>query len=363
MSKPQRPRPGLMARIWPPVAPALLVILVAFLASMAPAGLKRTVTAALASLIVVIGHHVFIGNSGVISFGHISFMAIGAYVSALLTISPLIKGTQLTGLPEWLAVAQLNIVVAAVIAAAVATAVALIVGVPLMRLSGLGAAIATFSLLLIVYTVINNWRAVTAGPSVLVGVPIRTTLWSALSWALLALAVAYLFKSSKYGLRLQASREDEVAARSVSISVFRERLMAFAISAALVAIGGSLYGHLQGAFDANAFYLTATFLAIVMLVVGGAGSVAGTVVGTFLVAGASEILRRAEQGFSIAAVTIPPMPNLREVGLGLLLLAVLIWRPKGLLGTREIVWPFGPAVRPAGPREHTSPKPRAEELS
>lgn len=333
---------GRLAAVWPVLAPGSLLVLVAVAASFAPGGLKRTVTTAFISLIVVVGHHVFIGNSGVMSFGHISFMAIGAYVSALLTVSPLIKGNQLSGLPVWLSEAQTNTLVAAVIAAILAALFALVIGVPLMRLSGLGAAIATFSVLLIVYTVVNNWRAVTAGPSVLVGVPIRTTLWSALGWALLSMVIAYAFKASKYGLRLQASREDEVAARSLSISVFRERLLAFAISAALVAIGGSLYGHLQGAFDANAFYLTATFLAIVMLVVGGMGSVSGAVAGTLLVSGVSELLRRVEQGFGIGATTIPAVPNLREVGLGLLLLAVLIRRPNGLFGNREISWPFIP---------------------
>lgn len=330
----------LVAAAWPVLGLGLLVIALGVVGSLAAPGLQRTITSALVMMVVVVGLYVFIGNSGVVSFGHISFMAIGAYTSALLAMPPALKAARLDGLPAFVAEAQLPVGVAALVGAIAAAAFAFVIGQPLMRLSGLAAAIATFSILLIVFTVINNWTNVTAGPSVLVGVPIRTSIWPVVAWGVLSVIVAYVYGRSRYALRLRASREDEPAAQSLSVHIARSRLGAFVLSAGIVAIGGSLHGHLQGAFDASAFYLTMTFITIVMLVVGGIGSLAGAVIGSLLVSGLSEALRRAELGFDVGPLTVPSQSNLRELGLGMVLLIVLIRRPQGIFGFRELRWPF-----------------------
>ena len=154
-----------------------------------------------------------------------------------------------------------------------------------MRLSGLPASIASFSLLLVVYTVIKQWRAVTAGPSVLGGMPLDTDVRSALVWVLVVMGLAFAFQISRIGRRLRASREDAIAAKASGVRIIRERVFAFTLSAFIVGVGGALYGHLLGSFDPNAFYLQATFLMMVMLVFGGINSLAGAVVGTMAVAG------------------------------------------------------------------------------
>ena len=112
------------------------------------------------------------------------------------------------------------------------------------------------------------------------GVPITTTPTRVLVWCLIAMVAVFLFQESRWGLRLRASREDEVAARASGIGVYNERRTAWILSSFIVGIGGALYGQFLGTFNADAFYFTITFMVIAMLVVGGRTSLAGAVIGS-----------------------------------------------------------------------------------
>lgn len=347
-----RSRAWLAAVSWA-VLPVMLSVLVAFVALVAAslsATSERVATESLINVILVVGLYIFVGNSGIVSFGHVSFMALGAYGTAILTI-PVAKKAFLLDLPGILESASAGPFISALLPAAGAGIVALVVGVPILRLSGLSAAIATFSLLLITFTIVNNWRSVTAGPSVLVGTPTFTTLSWALSWAVAAIFAAAAYQRSRFGLRLRCSREDEFAAKAIGVRVVRERVIAFSLSAMVVAIGGTVLAHERGAFDPKAFYLQATFMMIVMLVVGGLHSLSGAVLGALAVSGISEGLRRMEQGVTLwGGLTVPAIPNVRDLGLGLVLLVILLKRPGGIMGSREvslIAWP-GRANAPSG---------------
>jgi branched-chain amino acid transport system permease protein len=230
---------------------------------------------------------------------------------------------------------------ATLIAAAVPACFALIVGRPLMRLSGLAAGIATLALLVIVYTVISQWTSLTGGLTSFVHIPTDTGLYTALGWALLAMTAVYAFQRSRTGLRLRASREDELAATSVGINVTRERLAAFVASAAIVGVSGALYAHYLGAISSTLFYFQITFLTLAMLVVGGISTLAGAVVGTIVIAAVGEMLSLLEVGPNLGFVSLPAIPGLTEVGLALVMLGCLLLFPRGLTGGREIVWPFG----------------------
>src|SRR3990172_7655654 len=116
----------------------------------------------------------------------------------------------------------------------------------------------TFAILIIVNVVISQWESVTRGVKALAGVPTDTTLFGALVWALIAITAAFVFQEAKIGRKLRAAREDEIAAKSIGISVFWERTAGFCLSAALVGIAGALYGHLQGVFVPNAFFIQLT---------------------------------------------------------------------------------------------------------
>jgi branched-chain amino acid transport system permease protein len=276
-----------------------------------------------------------------------AFMALGAYTSALLTVPVTIKHTLLPALPHFLAVAHFSYTTAALMGGVVAALFALVAAVPLMRLSGLAAGIATFSVLIVVNVVAGNWTALTRGQQTMLGVPLDTTVAKTLLWVCIAIFAAFLFQESRVGFRLRATREDEFAARSIGIGVKRERTAAFVLSAFITGMAGAFFGHYLGSFSAQAFYLDLTFVTFVMLVIGGINSLSGAVVGSVVVSAFSEVLLRLERGSHIGPVMITLPDGSEQIVLALFLLLILILRPAGITGGRELRWPFRSAAAAA----------------
>jgi branched-chain amino acid transport system permease protein len=322
-----------------PVALAIGLMVIVALAWSGDPVLQRDVTTMLVTMVFVVGFYVFVGDSGILSFGHASFMAIGAYVAAWLTIPPERKDVLFPHLPALLRGAELAPLPAAVIAGLAAAAFAFVIGWPLMRISGMACALALFAILLIVNNVASNWEDWTRGTLAVLGVPTNTDMNSALAVAILAICAAYLYQHTKSALRLRSAREDEVAAKAIGVDIARERRIALVLSAFIVGVGGFLFAQYQGSFNADAFYLTITFTTIAMLVIGGMRSLTGAVVGTAVVSALSVSLRNVEAGASVGPLILPPRPGLREVGLAFVMLAILILRPRGLTGGREIASP------------------------
>ena len=318
------------------LVPLALIGIVTLVGASGRPAFQGTVTLILCNLIVVLGLQVFVGNSGVYSFGQLGFATAGAYVAALLTLPPAFALLQTPGLPSFIADAQLGALPATLIAAAIAGLLAMAVGLPLMRTSTLAIPISTFAFLVVVYNVMANWDRVTGGSSGLVSIPTTTGVGSAGLWAAAAAVLALAFKWSASGYRLQATREDEVAARSIGIGVMRERLIAFGISGVLCGVGGALAVHQSGVLNPTTFYFGATVTTMTMLVVGGARSVLGAVVGAIAIATVNEILRGVENGADLfGAISVGAAPGLAAIGLGLILLATMIAMPTGLSGGRE----------------------------
>jgi branched-chain amino acid transport system permease protein len=333
------------------VVPLALVGLTAAVGASGTPSFEGTVALILCNLIVVLGLQVFIGNSGVFSFGQLGFAASGAYVAALLTISPAFTALQTPELPELIVDAQLDPLPSTLIAAVASGLLAGVVGWPLMRTSTLAIPISTFAFLIVAYNVLANWDPVTGGSSGLVSIPRTTGVAAAAAWASVAVVVALAFKWSASGCRLQATREDEVAARSIGIGLMRERLIAFTISGTLCGIGGALAVQQSGTLSPDTFYFAATVTTITMLVVGGARSVLGAVVGTLAVATANELLRNLEEGASVwGLISIGATPGLAAIGLGLILLVAMVALPRGLSGGRE-AGEVGPLRRWLGSRD------------
>ncbi|MFL5900172.1 MAG: ATP-binding cassette domain-containing protein [Solirubrobacterales bacterium] len=298
--------------------------------------LRSTVTMILCTLIIVLGLQVFIGNSGVYSFGQLGFASAGAYVAALLTLPATFAALQTPALPHLIASAQLNPLFSTLVAAAACGVLAGVVGLPLMRTSTLAIPISTFAFLIVVYNVLANWDRMSGGSSGLVSIPRTTGIVAAGLWAGAAVVVALAFKWSARGYRLQATREDEVAARSLGISVTGERLIAFALSGMLCGVGGALAAHQSGVLNPTTFYFGATVTTVTMLVLGGARSVFGAVLGAIAVASVNEVLRGFEGGGQVFGVlSIGRTPGLAAIGVGLILLATMIAMPDGISGGRE----------------------------
>jgi branched-chain amino acid transport system permease protein len=309
-------------------APLVLTLLATgFVAAFDDNVMTRIGVNMLINLILVVGLYLFVGNSGVLSFGHISFMAVGAYTSAIVSIPAPMKHFLLPHLPGFLERAQVGPVGAALLAAGVSAIVGLALSIPLMRLAGLLAAIATLAVLEITQVVASNWDAVTRGTGGMFAVPTDSSLLGCLAWASIAIGVAFAYQSSGSGLRLRASRESDTAAAAVGINITRDRVIAFTLSAAIVGVGGSLYAHFLGAFSPANFYFDPTFLTLAMLIVGGIGSLLGAVVGTIAVTIISEGFLRIEQSTGWS--------GLREVALAVVMLVILALRPRGLTGGRE----------------------------
>lgn len=317
---------------------ALLVVL-GVLSGYKP--LQLSLTEMMIRITIVVGLYVFIGNSGILSFGHIAFVCIGAYAAGWATADPSWKQLMLTGLPDFLQEAEYPFLVAQAGAAALPAVVALVFGAAIMRLRGIAASIATFAFLIIVQSFYSNWDSVTAGASSLARLPTVVDPWVGLAFAVGAIAVAYLFQVSRWGLMLRASRDDVVAARASAVRVVRERLIAFVLSAAMVGAGGGLYAEFLGSMTVDQFYLEMTFVTLAMLVVGGIGSLSGAVVGVVAVTFVIEFLRTLEHGVSLAGTTFALPAGTQEIGLGVVMALILILRPSGLTGSREILEPRG----------------------
>jgi branched-chain amino acid transport system permease protein len=281
----------------------------------------------LINLVVVVGLQTFTGNSGVVSFGHVAFMAIGAYVTAIITTNPAIKQTLIPDAPSFLLQAELSFVPAMVVAVAVTSAIALPIGFVFARLTGAAAAIATLAWLVIARTVIANWDRITAGTFTFYGIPSFTTLGWALGLAILAITVARLFRESGLGLSLRASSNDPLVARAVGVSVTSARLAAWVLSAAIAGLGGVLYAHFVLAVAPTAFYFELTFIILVMLIVGGR-SVSAAVVGAAVISVISELLRRTESATGRFGTS--------TLVLAAIFIAMMILRSEGLLGRWEL---------------------------
>lgn len=332
---------GIARRGWSPLA-LCAVVLVSWGIVQVLDNVVYTRTAVLMFLllIVVLAMQVFSGNSGVLSFGHVSFMAIGAYTSALLTIPTAVKESTFLTMPgflkSWIFPAELGTIEATLAGAGFALVFALLTAPPIVRLAGVQAGIGTLAILVIVNVFLVQTTSITRGTSTMIGVPETTTLLQVMIWVLIFIIVAFAFQQSRFGLRLRASRENERAARSVGVRVPTERSIAWVLSGFAAGVAGALYGHFFVTFSPYDFYFDITFVTIAMLVVGGMSSVTGAVVGVFFITFVRELFRRWEvDGF--AGVT--PPSGTASLALAVVLLVTLVLRPKGITAGKEIPWP------------------------
>jgi branched-chain amino acid transport system permease protein len=320
------------------VAPVVLVVGAALLGTAVSTATETYFVNALVNVTIVVALYVFIGNSGVLSFGHVSFVAVGAWAAGVLTVPIGEKPAIMPSLAGFLRHHTVGNVPSLLIAAGVGALYALVIGLPLMRLSGLAAGIATFGVLEITHNVLRYWEAIGPGLNTFSAVPETTGLLQAGIGAVVAVVAAFVYQRSRFGRMLRATREDAAAARAVGVSIYRQRLVAFVLSGALAGFAGGLYVHLLPV-NTESLYLDLTFVTLAMLVIGGATSLWGAVVGALAVSGVDSFLAEAENGVHVAGHLIDLPGGTRIVVVGALMALVLILRPSGLTGGREIPLP------------------------
>ncbi len=312
---------------------------------------ERLVTVMLIDAIIVLGIQIYVGNTGVLSFGHIGFGAIAGYTFAVLAISPEEKAKRIPDAPFGLTDVDMSSTLAVVIAILVTCLVAFIVGIGLARSGAqsgaVSATVITLALLFVTHEVARNWPELTGGERVGLFFPIggaldtRTPIYVML---LVSLVVARLYAQSRSGRLAVAAREDNLAARAMGVNPLVQQMAALLISVAVVSVGASLRVYEDGSLLPENFFFNYTLLTLVMLIVGGRNSVSGAVVGVAVMTAGRELARRLGQdGFEIFGIGLDGKPldwvfreNLQTVFLGLSMLGFMIWRPAGLLDDWEL---------------------------
>jgi branched-chain amino acid transport system permease protein len=280
------------------------------------------------SVILAVSLNLVNGLTGQFSIGHAGFMAVGGYTAAVLSmrvLAPVQGALRGAGLPEPLA-EGLVLLVALLGGGTLAAIAGWAVGLPSLRLRGDYLAIVTLGFGEIIRVVILNIDAV-GGARGLSGVPQYTSFFWVGLWAVTVVVLSYNLLHSTHGRAMLAVREDEVAAEALGIDTTRYKVTAFVLSAFFAGVAGGLFAHFDGYLNPSSFTFLRSIEVVTMVVLGGMGSVSGSVLAAIFLTGLPELLR--------------PVKEYRLVLYSLLLIVLMITRPQGLLGTRELRWPWG----------------------
>lgn len=273
-------------------------------------------------LILALSLQLALGYAGLINLGHIAFFAIGAYVSALLTLN---------GIP---------FIIAILFAGIIAALFGFLLSIPTNKLKGDYLALATLAFTFVVYAITLNWTSLTRGPLGLPGIPkpsiFGLSFSSNLSFLILTLiivlAVYFLIKrivDSPFGKVLEATRDNELATRVLGKNTFKIKSIALGTSAFFAGIAGSLYAHYITYIDPLSFTIMQLIPILCIVIIGGLASLRGTIIATIILILLPEPLRFI--GFPSSVVG--PM---RQIIYALILLLILIYRPKGFFGKVEL---------------------------
>ncbi len=289
---------------------------------------------------LAVSYNLVNGFCGVLNLGPNAFVAIGAYVSALLTMTPAEKELNFIIQPLiWpLSVIQVPFLASLLAAGALATLFAYLISFPVFRVRGDYLAIVTLGFGEVVRVFCNALQSVTNGPLGLKGLAPHTNLWW--TWGVAAVTVILVAKliNSSWGRAMKAIREDETAARAMGIDPYRHLLLGFLVSAFFSGVAGGLLAHLITTISPTLFTFFLTFNLLIMIVVGGLGSTSGAVLGAALFAWGGEALRIVERPMDLGFITIPGIPGMRMVVFSLILMIVIVFARSGIMGRKELNW-------------------------
>jgi branched-chain amino acid transport system permease protein len=280
------------------------------------------------------------GFTGLFSLGCAGFMAVGAYVSAILTMSPDVKEMNffLEPLSPWLQNLTVPFGVALIAGGVCAAIAGLIIGLPVLRLKDDYLAIATLGFAEIIRVVITNLQGWTNGAQGLKDIPKYSTTWAVWGVALLTIFFMSRLVRSSYGRQLKAVRDDEIAAEAMGVNVFRVKVASFTISSFMAGVGGAMLGHMITTIDPKMFSFMLTFNILLIVVLGGNGSITGSVIASIGVTVLMEAMRFLDEPLHFFFLKTDGLPGLRMVVFSALLMIVVIFRQRGLMGDRELSW-------------------------
>jgi branched-chain amino acid transport system permease protein len=291
-------------------------------------------------IILALSLNLINGFTGLFSLGHAGFMAIGAYVSALLTMSPAQKTMNffLEPIIPLLANVEFPFIPALIIAGLVTALAGFLIGAPALRLRDDYLAIATLGFSEIIRVVLTNLQSVTNGALGLKGLPKYSSTY--MIWGLTLISIVFMAAliNSAFGRACKAVRDNEIAAQAMGIDIARVKILSFTISSFIAGIGGALLGHLMSTIDPKMFTFSLTYNILLIVVLGGNGSITGSVIAAIVVTVSMEALRFLDGPLNFLFFRTQGLPGLRMVVFSALLLLVVIYRQQGLMGKKEFSW-------------------------
>lgn len=289
------------------------------------------------NIILVASLNLVNGFSGMFSMGHAAFMAIGAYASAMLTLSEAQKLTLMPGLPEWLMGLVLPFPITLLIGGILAAIVALLIGFPVLRFKGHYLSVATIGLIIIVRAVLDNEDQLTNGARGITGLPSHSSTWIIFAIAVLFMFILHKLLNSAYGRGLIAMRDDYTAAQTLGVNLTTKKLSAFCISAFMAGVGGGLWAHMINVISGKFFYIEYSFKIVETSIIGGMYSISGSVIGSILMTYIPELLAPLESGLRILGTRLPELYGISNIILAVLLIVIIIFRRQGIMGYSEII--------------------------
>lgn len=293
--------------------------------------------------VVAVSMNLLTGFTGLFSLGQAGFMAVGAYTVAILTIPVESRPSvyYVNGISSAIANLHCPFWLALIIAGLLAAAVAALIGIPVLRLKSDYLAIATLGFSEIIRAIIAapQLDRVTNGSYGLKSIPGFPNLFVAFGLCALCIFLMVLLINSSYGRAFKALREDEVAAQAMGLNLFRYKELAFVISSFFTGVGGGLLAMFMRSIDSKTFSISLTYDILLIVVLGGIGSVTGSVLGSFLVTAGREWLRFFDNPLTIAGIQIPLFRSgFRMVIFSILLMMVVLFYSRGIMGSNEFSW-------------------------
>jgi len=289
---------------------------------------------------LAVSYNLVNGICGILHLGPNAFITIGAYTSALLTMSAAEK--QMTYIIQplvWpLSVLHTPFVLSLIAGGVMATIFALLISFPVFRVRGDYLAIVTLGFGEVIRVLANALQSITNGPLGLKGLVPYTNLWWSWGVAVVTIIMVQKLINGSYGRAMKSIREDEIAARAMGIDPFKHLLLAFLISAFFSGVAGGLLAHLITTISPTLFTFFLTFNLLIIIVVGGLGSTTGAIIGAALFAWGGEALRVVERPLDLGFLKIPGVPGMRMVIFSIILMLVIIFARRGIMGRNEFSW-------------------------
>lgn len=293
--------------------------------------------------VAAVSMNLMIGFSGQFSLGTAGFMCLGAYITGILTMPVEIRDQvyYLYGMASWLHDIKLPLIAALLIAGVIGAVIAFLVGWPVLGLKSDYLAIATLGFSEIVRAILgwDGLGSITNASYGLSNIPAFSNLFECIIICSVCILIMLLLLNSSYGRAFKAIRDNDIAAEAMGINLFKTKQLAFIVSSFFATVAGGLMAVFLRSAATSTFTVALTYNILLMVVIGGIGSVSGSVVGAFLITASQEWLRFLDAEYYIGSFKVPFLrTGFRMVIFSILLMLVVLFWNKGIMGAKEFSW-------------------------